>query len=246
LCGCVDFSTSREVDEANLFIENNMDSVVCCICDMDVYGVANPDSLAGIPSCVCSNVCNVLKNKEINMIYLKLLYVFLKIGLMGFGGGYAMLSMIQFETVDHFGWLTLMEYSDMLAISQMTPGPVSINMATYVGYTLAGLPGAVVATVSLCLPSVALMFLVIRFLMGNKDNKYIKYAMAGLRPVLGGLILAAALMLFNRESFVDFGIGNYNISVLIFVASFVALYYFKINPILLIVLSGVIGVVTMA
>ena len=92
------------------------------------------------------------------MIYLKLLYVFLKIGLMGFGGGYAMLSMIQFETVDHFGWLTLMEYSDMLAISQMTPGPVSINMATYVGYTLAGLPGAVVATVSLRLPPVASLF----------------------------------------------------------------------------------------
>lgn len=180
------------------------------------------------------------------MIYLQLLYVFLKIGLMGFGGGYAMLSMIQFETVDHFGWLTLMEYSDMLAISQMTPGPVSINMATYVGYTLAGLPGAVVATVSLCLPSVALMFLVIRFLMGNKDNKYVQYAMAGLRPILGGLILAAALMLFNRESFADFGIGNYNISVLIFIASFVALYYFKVNPILLIVLSGVIGVVTMS
>ena len=84
------------------------------------------------------------------MVLLKLFYVFFKIGMLGFGGGYAMLSLIQFEVVDHYAWATLGEFSDMLAISQMTPGPVSINTATYVGYAVAGLPGAVVATIALC------------------------------------------------------------------------------------------------
>ncbi len=179
------------------------------------------------------------------MVYLQLLYVFFKIGLLGFGGGYAMLSLIQFEVVDHFNWMTITEFSDMLAISQMTPGPVSINTATYVGYSVAGVPGAIVATVSLCLPSVFLMYLVIRFLFKNKDNRYVQYIMSGLRPVLGGLILAAALMLMNKENFSDFGLGEHNLSVIIFVVSFVALHFFKVNPMWLIAGSALLGVLFM-
>lgn len=179
------------------------------------------------------------------MVYLQLLYVFFKIGLLGFGGGYAMLSLIQFEVVDHFNWMTITEFSDMLAISQMTPGPVSINTATYVGYSVAGVPGAIVATVSLCLPSVFLMYLVIRFLFKNKDNRYVQYIMSGLRPVLGGLILAAALMLMNKENFSDFGWGEHNLSVIIFVVSFVALHFFKVNPMWLIASSALLGVLFM-
>lgn len=179
------------------------------------------------------------------MVYFHLLYVFFKIGLLGFGGGYAMLSLIQFEVVDHFNWMTITEFSDMLAISQMTPGPVSINTATYVGYSVAGVPGAIVATVSLCLPSVFLMYLVIRFLFKNKDNRYVQYIMSGLRPVLGGLILAAALMLMNKENFSDFGWGEHNLSVIIFVVSFVALHFFKVNPMWLIAGSALLGVLFM-
>ncbi|MBR0501644.1 MAG: chromate transporter [Paludibacteraceae bacterium] len=179
------------------------------------------------------------------MVFLQLLYVFFKIGLLGFGGGYAMLSLIQFEVVDHFNWMTITEFSDMLAISQMTPGPVSINTATYVGYSVAGVPGAIVATVSLCLPSVFLMYLVIRFLFKNKDNRYVQYIMSGLRPVLGGLILAAALMLMNKENFSDFGWGEHNLSVIIFVVSFVALHFFKVNPMWLIAGSALLGVLFM-
>lgn len=179
------------------------------------------------------------------MVYLQLLYVFFKIGLLGFGGGYAMLSLIQFEVVDHFNWMTITEFSDMLAISQMTPGPVSINTATYVGYTVAGIPGAIVATGSLCLPSLFLMYLMIRFLLKNKDNRYVQYIMSGLRPVLGGLILAAALMLMNKENFSDFGWGEHNLSVIIFVVSFVALHFFKVNPMWLIAGSALLGVLFM-
>lgn len=179
------------------------------------------------------------------MEILQLLYVFFKIGLLGFGGGYAMLSLIQFEVVDHFGWMTITQFSDMLAISQMTPGPVSINTATYVGYEVAGIPGAVMATISLCLPSVLMMYFVMRFMIANNDNRYMQYVLKGLRPVLGGLILAAALLLVNRESFVDFGWGESNVSVIIFVATFVALYFYKVNAMWLIVIAGAIGVLIM-
>lgn len=179
------------------------------------------------------------------MVYLELLYVFFKIGLLGFGGGYAMLSLIQFEVVDHYSWMTLTQFSDMLAISQMTPGPISINTATYVGYAVGGVPGAALSTFSLCLPSVLMMYFVIRFLLRNKENWIVKYVMSGLRPVLGGLILAAALLLVNEDSFRDFGWGERNLSVVVFVASFVALYFFKVNAMWLIVIAGVVGVLFM-
>lgn len=179
------------------------------------------------------------------MTFLQLLYVFFKIGLLGFGGGYAMLSLIQFEVVDHFHWMTVTQFSDMLAISQMTPGPVSINTATYVGYEVAGIPGAVVATIALCLPSILMMYFVMRFMINNKENRFMQYILSGLRPVLGGLILAAALLLVNRESFIDFGWGERNISVVIFIATFVALYFYKVNAMWLIVAAGAVGMIFM-
>ncbi len=202
---------------------------------------------------------------DILAVYAELLYVFFKIGLFGFGGGYAMISLIQFEVVDHFGWMTVTEFSDMLAISQMTPGPVSINTATYVGYAvckqwgyLSGVLGSAVATVSLCLPSILLMILVIKYFFNNKENVYVKAVMSGLRPVLGGLILAAALMLMNRENFCDLPFTReeygswrfdatlgYGLSIFIFIASFVALHIFKVNPMWLIVIAGAIGVAVM-
>ena len=175
------------------------------------------------------------------MDILNLFYVFFKIGALGFGGGYAMVSLIQFEVVDHFGWMTMAEYSDILAISQMTPGPISINTATYVGYTVAGIPGAVISTFALCLPSIALMGFVMRFLLKNRENQYVKYVMDGLRPALGGLIVAAALLLMNKENFSDFGWAEKNLSILVFVLSFVALHFFKVNPMCLIVVAGLVG-----
>lgn len=177
------------------------------------------------------------------MTILQLIYVFFKIGLLGFGGGYAMLSMIQFECVEHFAWLTNQQISDIIAISQMTPGPISINTATYVGYTVGGFFGAVAATISLCLPSILLMYFVIRFLMKNKENHYVQSVFGALKPVLGGLILAAAFMLVDSETFCDFGLGEYNFSVMIFVVSFVALFFFKINPMVVIGVSGLLGMV---
>lgn len=173
------------------------------------------------------------------MIYIQLAYVFFKIGLFGFGGGYAMISIIQHEVVDIFGWMSATEFADVLAISHMTPGPISINAATYVGYNVGGIPGAIVATLSLCLPAVLLMILVINLLFKNKQNVFVSSVMNSLKPVVAGLVLAAALLLMNRDNFADF--GDKNLSVAICIAAFIAAYFFKVNPMIIIPVSGVLG-----
>ena len=108
------------------------------------------------------------------MIYWQLIYVYLKIGLFGFGGGYAMLSLIQFEIVDRHHWLTLQQFTDIVAISQMTPGSIGINSATYIGYSVTGsVWGAVVATVAVCLPSFLMVLFISYFFVKFKNNKYV-------------------------------------------------------------------------
>ena len=174
------------------------------------------------------------------MIYLQLFISYLKIGFFGFGGGYAMLSLIQNEVVVQNAWMTNAEFTDIVAISQMTPGPIAINSATYVGYTVAGFWGSMVATVSVCLPALTLMILITKFFLILKDNRYVKGLIAGMRPVVIGMIGAAALLLMfpsSKEgaSFID------GWSWALFIAAMVAAYR-KVNPILLIVLSAVAGV----
>jgi chromate transporter len=175
------------------------------------------------------------------MIYLQLFISYLKIGFFGFGGGYAMLSLIQNEVVVQNAWMTNAEFTDIVAISQMTPGPIAINSATYVGYTVAGFRGSVVATVSVCLPALTLMILITKFFLILKDNRYVKGLIAGMRPVVIGMIGAAALLLMfpsSKEgaSFID------GWSWALFIAAMIAAYR-KVNPILLIVLSAAIGII---
>lgn len=174
------------------------------------------------------------------MIYLQLLYSYLKIGFFGFGGGYAMLSLIQNEVVVQNQWMTNAEFTDIVAISQMTPGPIAINSATYIGYTVAGFWGSVVATTAVCLPALTLMILITRFFLQLRDNRYVKGAIAGMKPVVVGMIGAAALLLMfpksdDGASFID------DWSWALFAAAMVASLK-KVNPILLIVLGAVAGV----
>lgn len=175
------------------------------------------------------------------MIYLQLFYSYLKIGFFGFGGGYAMLSLIQNEVVVQNEWMTNAEFADIVAVSQMTPGPIAINSATYVGYTVAGFWGSVVATVSVCLPALTLMILITRFFLHLRDNHYVKGVIAGMRPVVTGMIGAAVLLLMFPESkdgasFVD------GWSWALFAVAMIASYK-KVNPILLIILSAIAGIV---
>ena len=175
------------------------------------------------------------------MIYLQLFYSYLKIGFFGFGGGYAMLSLIQNEVVVQNEWMTNAEFADIVAVSQMTPGPIAINSATYVGYTVAGFWGSVVATVSVCLPALTLMILITRFFLHLRDNHYVKGVIAGMRPVVTGMIGAAVLLLMFPESkdgasFVD------GWSWVLFAVAMLASYK-KVNPILLIIFSAIAGIV---
>ena len=170
------------------------------------------------------------------MIYWELLYVYLKIGLFGFGGGYAMLSLIQFEVVDKHHWLTLQQFTDIVAISQVTPGPIGINSATYIGYTITGnVWGATLATFAVCLPSFLLVLLISYFFAKFKNNLYVKAAMSGLLPMSVALIAAAALLLMNKENFIDYK------SLFIFAAAFILTWKYKIHPILMICLAGTAG-----
>lgn len=172
------------------------------------------------------------------MIYLELMYVYLKIGLFGFGGGYAMLSLIQFEVVDRHQWLTSQQFTDIVAISQMTPGPIGINSATYIGYTVTGnVWGSIIATLAVCLPSFLLVLLISYYFAKFKNNKYVNAAMSGLLPMSVGLIAAAALLLMNRENFIDYK------SLLIFVAAFILTWKYKVHPILTICLAGAAGLI---
>ena len=171
------------------------------------------------------------------MIYLQLFLSYLKIGFFGFGGGYAMISLIYNEVVVQNGWLTAEELADVAAISQMTPGPIAINCATYVGYTVTGNAlGSLLATIAVCLPSLTLMLLATKFYFKLRDNRQFKGAMSGMQPMMIGLILSSALMLFGDSTFIDWK------SWIIFAACFVASVR-KVNPILLILLSAVAGVI---
>lgn len=170
------------------------------------------------------------------MIYWQLFITFFKIGLFNFGGGYAMISFIQNEVVVRHPWLTSTQFTDIVAVSQMTPGPVGINLATYAGYTAAhNVWGAAVATLAVCLPSFILMILISNYLFKHPQNTQVKNIFSGLRPAVVGLIAAAALVLCNHENFTDV------FSVLIFAAAFLLTYRWKLNPIYTILLAGGAG-----
>lgn len=169
------------------------------------------------------------------MTFLALFWSFLKIGIFGFGGGYAILALIENEVVDIHGWMTTAKFTDIVAISQATPGPIAINCATYVGYTATdSILGSAIATFAVCLPSLILASLAARFIYKFRNNKYVDAAFKGLRPAVVGLILAAGLTLINHDNFTDY------ISAIIFTVVAVC-SYFKVNPIFLLMLSGIAG-----
>lgn len=187
------------------------------------------------------------------MLFFQLFYTFFKIGLFGFGGGYAMLSMIQGEVVTRYGWLTPQEFTDIVAISQMTPGPIGINSATYVGYTTIaehygagmGVLGSCVATFAVVLPSFILMLTISRFFLKYQKHPAVESVFSGLRPAVVGLLASAALVLMNAENFNSPGKDMYSfvISIIIFLVAFIGTKKYKANPILMIIACGIAGLI---
>ena len=186
------------------------------------------------------------------MIFIELFCSFLMIGLFSFGGGYGMLSVIQGEVVTRHAWLTAAEFTDIVAVSQMTPGPIGINSATYVGYTavlnatgseVLAVLGSLTASFAVMLPSIVLMLIVSRFFMKYSKHRNVENVFRMLRPAVVGLLASAALLLMTEENF-----GSptetplqFWVSVALFVASFVAMKFFKVSPILILLLAGIFG-----
>ncbi len=194
-------------------------------------------------------------------IYWKLIWAYIKIGIFGFGGGYAMLSLVEKAVVEP-GWISETMFTDIVAISQMTPGPIGINSATYIGFVapgsvdpafngiIWGLLGSVLATLAVSVPSFFLVLYSSHFIRRHNESGAIKAVFSGLRPVVVGLIASAAIMLMNAANFNPNGIStqmwtNIAICVIAFCLAFFPIKVrkksFKMHPILIIILAGIAG-----
>ena len=187
------------------------------------------------------------------MIYLQLFFTFLQIGAVSFGGGYAMISLIRDKAL-LYGWLDEEKLLNMIAVAESTPGPIGVNMATYVGFETARVPGAVVATLGLVCPSIIIILLIARVLQKFRENKLVDAAFYGLRPCSVGLIAAAGLLvvkiaLFDFDAYASGGaIGDlFNVKALILAAVLLVLTRAvkatkKLHPIFFILGSAAVGV----
>lgn len=149
-----------------------------------------------------------------------------------------MLPLIRHEVVYKYGWISDQDFTDIIAISQMTPGPIGINSATYIGYTVTGnIFGSIVATVAVCIPSFILVLCIAGIFRRIHKNRYVEGVMNSLRLITVGLIASAALLMMNRENFGDTS------SIIIFIMAFILTFYYKLHPFLLILLAGIAGII---
>lgn len=180
------------------------------------------------------------------MIYWQLFWSFLQVGAFSFGGGYAALPFIQTLIVENHGWLTAAEFTDLITISQMTPGPIAINSATFVGLQIAGVGGALVATIGNILPSFVLVTGIAALYTKYKKLNVLQNVLMALRPAVIAMIATAGITIiisafWGEEAIV---LGNTNmVAVFIFGLSVFLLLKFKLNPITVIILSGLLNVV---
>jgi len=168
-------------------------------------------------------------------ILLSIFSVFFKIGMFTFGGGYAMIPIMQRDIISVFGWMSQGEFLDIVGLSEMTPGVISVNVATFVGYRVGGNAlAALLGTLGVILPSTILVYVISRFFGKFKDSMYVKRALEFIRPVVLGMIASAAILLFEdavRDVF----------AVLIAAASFYLSALKKINPIFILIGMGFVG-----
>lgn len=167
-------------------------------------------------------------------LIINVFFAFLKIGGFSFGGGYAMIPFIEKEIVDSHGWLNIREFIDIIAIAEMTPGPIAINSATFVGYKIAMVQGAIAGTIGVILVSFILLILTGKYMENTKDSEVIKNMFIGIRPAVLGLIFSAAMSvgktaLIDLKSFIIAGVVLLSILKL------------KLHPIVCVIMAGVIG-----
>ncbi|MGX8835367.1 chromate transporter [Amedibacillus sp. YH-ame6] len=178
----------------------------------------------------------------------ELLISFLQIGLFSIGGGYATIPLIQEQVVNLHGWLTMQEFTDIITISQMTPGPIAVNTSTFVGIQIAGIPGAIVATIGCIFSGFVISITLYKFFQKYQSSIYVYKVINGLKASACGLIMACAgtillLAFCNTSTLTIKDMSLDGIAVLIFCICFLLLRKFKWNPILVIVSSGIMGLV---
>ena len=173
------------------------------------------------------------------MIYLQLFLSFLQIGMFSFGGGYAAMPLIQGQVVTTHGWLTMSEFTDLITISQITPGPIAVNSATFVGLKIAGIPGAVVATVGCILPSCIIVTILARLYLKYRNLDLLQGVLKSLRPAVVAMIASAGILILKNAFW---GSGTEWSMVVIFGICVLLLRKTKLNPIWVMVLAGVMKV----
>ncbi len=182
------------------------------------------------------------------MVYLELLWSFIQIGLFSIGGGYAAMPLIQHQVVDLHPWLTMNQFADIMTISEMTPGPIAINCATFVGIQVAGIPGAIVATVGCVLPSCIIVLLLAVVYYRFRGLSLVQGVLKGLRPAVVAMIASAGLSLlilavYGQRTIPAEPLNPDWIAVAVFAAAFFVLRKWKPNPVWVMLGSGVVGAV---
>lgn len=177
---------------------------------------------------------------------LQLLFVFFKIGLCSIGGGYAIIPLIQKQVVSQFGWVSQKTFTDIITISQMTPGPLAVNTSTFIGIQIAGIPGAVLATAGCVISGICISILLYRFFKKHSQSAWVIEVLNGLKASSLGLIISAAvtilLLAFAGTEHLSKNMPVDWIAVAVFLCSLFALRKWKLNPVLMMVITGVIGV----
>ena len=180
------------------------------------------------------------------MIYIQLFISFLQIGLFSFGGGYAAMPLIQNQVVNLHHWLSLSEFTDLITISQMTPGPIAINSATFVGEKIAGVPGAIVATLGCIMQYIIIVTIIAYFYMKYRDLDSLQSVLKTLRPAVVAMIASAGVSILVTAFFGESGLivmKNLKIQmVVIFVICMVLLMKFKMSPVFVMILAGILNV----
>ena len=176
------------------------------------------------------------------MIYLQLFWAFFQIGLFSFGGGYAALPLISQQVISTYHWISQNTFTDLITISQMTPGPIAVNSSTFVGQYVAHLPGALIATFGCILPSCILVSLLAYFYVKYKDMKVMKIILSYLRPAVVSMIAISGISILISSFFKDSLIGVSYIryhAIIVFIICLILLRKYKLNPILVMVLAGI-------
>jgi len=187
------------------------------------------------------------EERKMNIVW-KLFFVFLKIGVLSIGGGYAIIPFIQEEVVENTGWISQKMFTDIITISQMTPGPLAVNTSTFVGIQIGGIPGAMAATVGCILCGIIISLVLYSFFQTHQKSVYVFDVLNGLKSASLGLIISAALTIVLQALYGDIELQsalfmlNWT-ALFMFLAMLLALRKWKINPIIIMLLSGIAGLI---